>query len=122
MLAGEKVGGQRKARSSSHARQDPHMHPLKVSIARSSLYHPAPPIALSTAAQLIYSTLFATHNLTTHSPIMPQDMPPTGGYEPVQYKRNLPARGFRPATYLLMVGAICTYGFWRVGQGIREQK
>ncbi|KAG9677978.1 hypothetical protein KCU69_g12814, partial [Aureobasidium melanogenum] len=26
-----------------------------------------------------------------------------------------------PATYLLMVGAICTYGFWRVGQGIREQ-
>jgi hypothetical protein len=53
---------------------------------------------------------------------MPQDMPPTGGYEPVQYKRNLPARGFRPATYLLMVGAICTYGFWRVGQGIREQK
>jgi NADH dehydrogenase (ubiquinone) 1 alpha subcomplex subunit 13 len=53
---------------------------------------------------------------------MPQDMPPTGGYEPVQYKRNLPARGFRPATYLLMVGAVCTYGFWRVGQGIREQK
>ncbi|CAD0082738.1 unnamed protein product [Aureobasidium vineae] len=53
---------------------------------------------------------------------MPQDMPPTGGYEPVQYKRNLPARGFRPATYLLMVGAICSYGFWRVGQGIREQK
>jgi hypothetical protein len=49
-------------------------------------------------------------------------MPPTGGYEPVQYKRNLPARGFRPATYLLMVGAVCTYGFWRVGQGIREQK
>ncbi|THW62244.1 hypothetical protein D6D19_09833 [Aureobasidium pullulans] len=44
---------------------------------------------------------------------MPQDMPPTGGYEPVQYKRNLPARGFRPATYLIMVGAICTYGFWR---------
>lgn len=59
-----------------------------------------------------------THN----SPTMPQDMPPTGGYEPVQYKRNLPARGFRPATYLIMVGAICTYGFWRVGQGIREQK
>ncbi|KAI5207317.1 hypothetical protein E4T42_06090 [Aureobasidium subglaciale] len=52
---------------------------------------------------------------------MPQDMPPTGGYEPVQYKRNLPARGFRPATYLVLVGAICTYGFWRVGQGIREQ-
>jgi hypothetical protein len=53
---------------------------------------------------------------------MPQDMPPTGGYEPVQYRRNLPVRGFRPVYYLAAVGAICTYGFYRVGQGIREQK
>ncbi|CZT15247.1 related to NADH-ubiquinone oxidoreductase B16.6 subunit [Ramularia collo-cygni] len=51
---------------------------------------------------------------------MPQDMPPTGGYEPVQYRRNLPVRGFRPAYYLLGVAGIMTYGFWRVGQGIRE--
>ncbi|KAI9816502.1 MAG: hypothetical protein M1827_001634 [Pycnora praestabilis] len=50
-----------------------------------------------------------------------QDMPPSGGYEPVQYKRNLPARGFRPAYYLLAVGAIMTYGFIKVGKGIREQ-
>ena len=53
---------------------------------------------------------------------MVQDMPPTGGYDPVQYRRNLPARGFRPAYYLVAVGAIMTYGFWRYGQGIREQK
>ena len=53
---------------------------------------------------------------------MPQDMPPTGGYEPVQYRRNLPARGFRPATYLVAIGVVVTYGFWRVGQGIREHK
>jgi hypothetical protein len=53
---------------------------------------------------------------------MPQDMPPTGGYEPVQYRRNLPIRGFRPAYYLLAVGAICTYGFYKMGKGIREQK
>jgi hypothetical protein len=53
---------------------------------------------------------------------MPQDMPPTGGYEPVQYRRNLPVRGFRPAYYLLGVAGIMTYGFYRVGQGIREQK
>ena len=53
---------------------------------------------------------------------MPQDMPPTGGYEPVQYRRNLPIRGFRPAYYLVAMGAVMTYGFWRVGQGIREQK
>jgi hypothetical protein len=49
-------------------------------------------------------------------------MPPTGGYEPVQYRRNLPVRGFRPAYYLVAVAGICTYGFYRVGQGIREQK
>lgn len=53
---------------------------------------------------------------------MPQDMPPVGGYEPVQYKRNLPARGFRPAAYLAIMGGIMTYGFWRIGQGIREHK
>ena len=51
-----------------------------------------------------------------------QDMPPTGGYEPVQYRRNLPVRGFRPAYLLVGVAGIMTYGFWRVGQGIREQK
>lgn len=53
---------------------------------------------------------------------MPQDMPPAGGYGPVQYKRNLPARGFRPAMYLAGTAVIMTYGFWRVGQGIREHK
>lgn len=53
---------------------------------------------------------------------MPQDMPPSGGYSPVQYKRNLPARGFRPAVYLFGTAALMTYGFWRVGQGIREHK
>lgn len=53
---------------------------------------------------------------------MPQDMPPTSGYEPVQYRRNLPARGFRPAFYLAAVGGIVTYGFWRYGQGMREMK
>jgi hypothetical protein len=53
---------------------------------------------------------------------MPQDMPPTGGYSPVQYKRNLPARGFRPAVYLFGTAALMTYGFWKVGQGIREHK
>ncbi|KAF2239476.1 NADH-ubiquinone oxidoreductase subunit GRIM-19 [Viridothelium virens] len=52
---------------------------------------------------------------------MPQDMPPTGGYEPVQYKRNLPARGFRASYYLIGVGLIMTYGFYRLGIGIRER-
>ncbi|KAI9863504.1 MAG: hypothetical protein M1824_000184 [Vezdaea acicularis] len=52
---------------------------------------------------------------------MPQDLPPSGGYEPVQYKRNLPARGFRPVYYLVAVGLICTYGFYKVGKGNREK-
>lgn len=53
---------------------------------------------------------------------MPQDMPPSGGYEPVQYRRNLPVRGLRPAWYLAIVAGVMTYGFYRVGQGVREQK
>merc|ERR1712072_1503059 len=53
--------------------------------------------------------------------VMPQDMPPAGGYDPVQYRRNLPIKGFRPAYYLVAMGAVCTYGLWRYGQGIREQ-
>lgn len=53
---------------------------------------------------------------------MPQDMPPTGGYGPVQYKRNLPARGFRPSVYLGLTVAVMTYGFYRYGIGVRERK
>ena len=53
---------------------------------------------------------------------MPQDMPPTGGYEPVQYRRNLPIRGFRPVWYIVGVAGIMTYGFYHYGKGIREQK
>jgi len=52
---------------------------------------------------------------------MPQDIPPAGGYEPVQYKRNLPARGFRPSILLLGMAGIMAYGFWKVGVGIRER-
>lgn len=53
---------------------------------------------------------------------MGQDMPPVGGYEPIQYRRNIPARGFRPAYYLLAVGLISTYGMYWTGRGIREHK
>ncbi|OTB02407.1 hypothetical protein M426DRAFT_13552 [Hypoxylon sp. CI-4A] len=53
---------------------------------------------------------------------MPQDMPPVGGYGAVQYKRNLPAPGFRPTTLLVAMGGIMVFGFYKLGQGIREQK
>jgi len=51
-----------------------------------------------------------------------QDMPPKGGYPyAVQWRRNLPARGFRPSIYFAAVLGICTYGFYRLIGGIRER-
>ncbi|KAL8874321.1 MAG: hypothetical protein Q9174_000320 [Haloplaca sp. 1 TL-2023] len=51
---------------------------------------------------------------------MAQDLPPQGGYEPVQYKRNLPARGLRPGYYLVGVAAIMSYGWYKYIKGVRE--
>ncbi|CRK24039.1 hypothetical protein BN1708_003730 [Verticillium longisporum] len=55
-----------------------------------------------------------------HTATMPQDMPPVGGYNAVQYKRNLPARGFRPGILLLGMGAVMGYGWYKLIKGIRE--
>ncbi|KAI9927717.1 hypothetical protein ASPWEDRAFT_173363 [Aspergillus wentii DTO 134E9] len=52
---------------------------------------------------------------------MPQDMPPQGGYAPVQYKRNVPARGFRPVTYLVGMHLVMAYGYYKLFHGVREQ-
>ncbi|KAL2865835.1 putative NADH-ubiquinone oxidoreductase subunit GRIM-19 [Aspergillus lucknowensis] len=52
---------------------------------------------------------------------MPQDMPPAGGYRPVQYKRNIPARGFRPVYYLIGMHLFMAYGYYKLFYGIREQ-
>ncbi|KAL2751853.1 hypothetical protein ACRALDRAFT_2045099 [Sodiomyces alcalophilus JCM 7366] len=51
---------------------------------------------------------------------MPQDLPPAGGYQAVQYKRNIPARGFRPGFLLLGMGAVMGYGWYKLIKGIRE--
>ncbi len=53
---------------------------------------------------------------------MPQDMPPTGGYEPIQYKRNIPTRGIRPGYAVLVCVGIMTYGFYKYGVSARERK
>jgi len=53
---------------------------------------------------------------------MSQDLPPTGGYGPIQFKRNLPVRGFRPAYYIYGMGALVTYGIYEVVQAIKEQQ
>ncbi|KAF6015853.1 hypothetical protein HII12_000415 [Brettanomyces bruxellensis] len=39
-----------------------------------------------------------------------QDLPPIKGYEPIQWKRNLPSRGFRPSIWLGMLIGLSSYG------------
>ncbi|ODQ79137.1 hypothetical protein BABINDRAFT_18481, partial [Babjeviella inositovora NRRL Y-12698] len=53
---------------------------------------------------------------------MAQDLPPIGGYEPVQWKRNLPSRGFRPIVYFIGLVSLSAYGFYRVSLGIHERR
>lgn len=49
-------------------------------------------------------------------------MPPAGGFAPIKYKRNLPTKGPGGALIFGTVAAICTFGFWRVGQGNLEKR
>lgn len=51
-----------------------------------------------------------------------QDLPPIGGYEPVQWKRNLPARGFRPVIYFWLITGAMGFGFYRYYKGVDEQR
>lgn len=51
-----------------------------------------------------------------------QDLPPIGGYEAVQWKRNLPSRGFRPAIYFWGIVGIMGLGYYRYYQGVDEQR
>ncbi|KAM4053357.1 NADH dehydrogenase [ubiquinone] 1 alpha subcomplex subunit 13 [Anomaloglossus baeobatrachus] len=51
-----------------------------------------------------------------------QDMPPPGGYGPVDYKRNLPRRGFSGYTmFAVGIGAML-FGYWRIGTWNRERR
>lgn len=51
-----------------------------------------------------------------------RDLPPQGGFAPIKYKRNLPTKGPGGALIFGTVAAICTFGFWRVGQGNLEKR
>ncbi|KAG0656893.1 hypothetical protein C6P46_006914 [Rhodotorula mucilaginosa] len=55
-------------------------------------------------------------------PPLSQDLPPQGGFAPIKYKRNLPTKGPGGALIFGTVAAICTFGFWRVGQGNLEKR
>lgn len=37
-------------------------------------------------------------------------------------QRNLPARGFKPATLLALGGGVMLYGWYHFGKGAREQR
>ena len=49
-------------------------------------------------------------------------MPPSGGYEAVRYKRNLPFRGPGGAMIVAGVAAVSAFGFWRLGLGNLEKR
>ncbi|GAA5973632.1 hypothetical protein JCM11641_005052 [Rhodosporidiobolus odoratus] len=51
-----------------------------------------------------------------------QDLPPAGGFPAIKYRRNLPTKGPGGALIFGTVAAICTFGFWRVGQGNLEKR
>lgn len=51
-----------------------------------------------------------------------QDLPPIGGYEPVQWKRNLPSRGFRPSIYFGIITTMMGFGFYKYYKGVDEQR
>ncbi|KAK9478126.1 GRIM-19 [Lipomyces japonicus] len=54
--------------------------------------------------------------------VVAQDLPPKGGYDSIQWKRNLPSRGFRPSIYLAILGVTSFLGFIPFINGIRERR
>ncbi|KAK9475397.1 GRIM-19 [Dipodascopsis tothii] len=51
-----------------------------------------------------------------------QDLPPRGGYSDIQWKRNLPSRGFRPSIYLALIGGLTAVSLIPMTMGIRERR
>lgn len=49
-------------------------------------------------------------------------MPPPGGFNRIKYKRNLPIRGPSSAVVLAATIGICSFGFYRLGQGNLEKR
>ncbi|XP_048845750.1 NADH dehydrogenase [ubiquinone] 1 alpha subcomplex subunit 13 [Brienomyrus brachyistius] len=51
-----------------------------------------------------------------------QDMPPSGGYGPFDYKRNLPKRGFSGYTMFGIGIGVMILGYWRLFKWNRERR
>ena len=46
-----------------------------------------------------------------------QDLPPVKGFMPINYRRNIPNRGFGPFTLLGFSAFAFVYGFYKIGEG-----
>uniref|UniRef100_A0A8C6TUJ4 NADH dehydrogenase [ubiquinone] 1 alpha subcomplex subunit 13 n=1 Tax=Neogobius melanostomus TaxID=47308 RepID=A0A8C6TUJ4_9GOBI len=51
-----------------------------------------------------------------------QDMPPPGGYGPIDYKRNLPKRGLSGYSMFAIGIGTMIFGYWRVFKWNRERR
>jgi hypothetical protein len=67
----------------------------------------------------LLSLTYTTSNMAQRGT---QDLPPSGGYAQVKYRRYLPKRGPSGAVIFAGITAICTYGFYQVARGNLEKK
>ncbi|KAG8454896.1 hypothetical protein GDO86_001212 [Hymenochirus boettgeri] len=51
-----------------------------------------------------------------------QDMPPPGGYGPVDYKRNLPRRGLSGYSMFALGIGVMAFGYWKIFKWNRERR
>ncbi|XP_012596880.1 NADH dehydrogenase [ubiquinone] 1 alpha subcomplex subunit 13 [Microcebus murinus] len=51
-----------------------------------------------------------------------QDMPPPGGYGPIDYKRNLPRRGLSGYSMLAIGIGTLLFGYWSITKWNRERR
>lgn len=51
-----------------------------------------------------------------------QDMPPPGGYAPIDYKRNLPKRGLTGYSMFGIGIGMMLFGYWRIFKWNRERR
>ncbi|KAM8961914.1 NADH dehydrogenase [ubiquinone] 1 alpha subcomplex subunit 13 [Pelodytes ibericus] len=51
-----------------------------------------------------------------------QDMPPPGGYGPVDYKRNLPRRGLSGYSMFAVGIGVLFFGYWSIFRWNRERR
>ncbi len=76
-----------------------------------------------TLGRRVYDYLQSPRRSWFDTALLPhRDLPPSGGYQPIRYKRNLPGKNLSGLTIFGGVIAICAYGFYKVGQGNLEQR